>query len=162
MARIMTARFDRDAQRLDALQMRLGRPSLYMSKERSKLELLEQKLTPSLRRVTDRAQAQLSMLTQRLVPSLKLAQERAQVTLGQLELRHCGAKDAQLKSQDDVLQRAQLRLQLLDPSLVLQRGFAWLSDEAGVPVTSRAAVSLGQELSAQLSDGALQVKVLAK
>ena len=102
------------------------------------------------------------MLTQRLVPSLKLAQERAQVTLAQLELRHRGAKDAQLKSQDDVLQRAQLRLQLLDPSLVLQRGFAWLSDEAGVPVTSRAAVSLGQELSAQLSDGALQVKVLAK
>jgi exodeoxyribonuclease VII large subunit len=162
MARIMNARFDRDAQRLDTLQMRLGRPSLYMSKERSKLELLEQKLNPSLRRVTDRAQAQLSMLSQRLVPSLKLAQERAQVTLGQLELRHRGAKDAQLKRQDDALDRAQLRLQLLDPSLVLQRGFAWLSDEAGVPVTNRSSVSLGQELSAQLSDGALQVKVLAK
>ena len=162
MARIMNARFDRDAQRLDTLQMRLGRPSLYMSKERSKLELLEQKLNPSLRRVTDRAQAQLSMLSQRLVPSLKLAQERAQVTLGQLELRHRGAKDAQLKRQDDALGRAQLRLQLLDPSLVLQRGFAWLSDEAGVPVTNRSSVSLGQELSAQLSDGALQVKVLAK
>jgi exodeoxyribonuclease VII large subunit len=102
------------------------------------------------------------MLTQRLVPSLKLAQERAQVTLGQLELRHRGAKDAQLKRQDDALDRAQLRLQLLDPSLVLQRGFAWLSDEAGVPVTNRSSVSLGQELSAQLSDGALQVKVLAK
>jgi len=162
MARVMNARFDRDAQRLDTLQMRLGRPSLYMSKERSKLELLEQKLNPSLRRVTDRAQAQLSMLSQRLVPSLKLAQERAQVTLGQLELRHRGAKDAQLKRQDDALDRAQLRLQLLDPSLVLQRGFAWLSDEAGVPVTNRSSVSLGQELSAQLSDGALQVKVLAK
>ena len=162
ISRLMIARLDKDAQRLDALQLRLGRPSLYMSKERSRLELLEQKLTPSLTRAHDRAQAKLSMLAQRLVPSLNLAQERAQVSLKRLEVRLLGLKDHQLKSHDDALQRAQLRLQLLDPSLVLQRGFAWLCDEAGVPVTRRSAVGVGQELSAQLSDGTLQLKVLGK
>ncbi len=162
MTRLMNARLDRDAQVLDTLQLKLGRPSLYMSKERSKLDLMEHKLLPSLVRAQERAQAKLLMAEQRLAPSLSLGFERAQTALHQLSTRLVAAKDGRMKAHEESLARAQLRLQLLDPSLVLQRGFAWLSDENGVPVTSRQSVQVGQVLAAQLSDGALQVKVLAE
>ena len=133
-----------------------------MSKERSKLDLMEHKLLPSLVRAQERAQAKLLMAEQRLAPSLSLGFERAQTALHQLSTRLVAAKDGRMKAHEESLARAQLRLQLLDPSLVLQRGFAWLSDENGVPVTSRQSVQVGQVLAAQLSDGALQVKVLAE
>ena len=162
MTRLMNTRLDRDAQVLDTLQLKLGRPSLYMSKERSKLDLMEHKLLPSLVRAQERAQAKLLMAEQRLAPSLSLGFERAQTALHQLSTRLVAAKDGRMKAHEESLARAQLRLQLLDPSLVLQRGFAWLSDENGVPVTSRQSVQVGQVLAAQLSDGALQVKVLAE
>ncbi len=157
-----TKRLDQDAQRLDTLQLRLGRPSLYMSKERSKLVLLEQKLKPSLTRANERARSKIALLSQRWAPSLGLAKERALGELNQLEKRWQLAKDAQLQSRSESLSRAELRLKLLDPSLVLQRGYAWLSDEKGVPVTRRQGVDIGQELHAQLSDGAMLVKVLDK
>jgi exodeoxyribonuclease VII large subunit len=157
-----TKRLDQDAQRLDTLQLRLGRPSLYMSKERSQLQLLEQRLKPSVTRAHERARSKIALLTQRWAPSLGLAKERAFGELGQWEKRWRAAKEVRLQSHGEALSRAQLRLKLLDPSLVLQRGYAWLSDEKGIPVTSRKGVAVGQNLSAQLSDGAVLVKVVDK
>ena len=54
---------------------------------------------------------------------------------------------------------AALRLQLLDPSLVLQRGYAWLTDTEGRAVTRAAQTHAGQLLRATLADGALPVVV---
>jgi exodeoxyribonuclease VII large subunit len=160
--RSLGKRLDLEAQRLDNLQLRLGRPSLYMSKERSKLQMLEQKLLPSLRRAHDRSEAKIALLAQRWAPSLGLAKERASRELQQLEQRLKAGHTSQFHAQSERLQRAQLRLNLLDPSLVLQRGFAWLSDEQGKPVTRKAALKIGQELHARLSDGQVSVKVLEK
>jgi exodeoxyribonuclease VII large subunit len=53
------------------------------------------------------------------------------------------------------------RLGLLDPRLVLQRGYAWLSDTQGQAVTSVSRVSPGQPLTATLADGQLSVLVQA-
>jgi len=161
-ARSVGKRLDLEEQRLDNLQLRLGRPSLYMSKERSKLQMLEQKLLPSLRRAHDRSEAKIALLAQRWAPSLGLAKERASRELQQLEQRLQAQQTSQLHASSERLQRAQLRLNLLDPSLVLQRGFAWLSDERGKPVTRKAGLEIGQELHARLSDGQVSVKVLEK
>jgi exodeoxyribonuclease VII large subunit len=57
------------------------------------------------------------------------------------------------------LHRAALRLELLDPKLVLQRGFAWLSDADGHAVTSVAQTTEGQALQATLADGVVDLRV---
>ena len=57
------------------------------------------------------------------------------------------------------LGRASLRLQLLDPRLVLQRGYALLHDSAGQLVTQVGQTHAGQALQAQLSDGRIHITV---
>jgi exodeoxyribonuclease VII large subunit len=52
-----------------------------------------------------------------------------------------------------------LRLGLLDPKLVLQRGFAWLSDEQGVAVSSVSQTKVGQSVQATLADGVVDLSV---
>lgn len=59
------------------------------------------------------------------------------------------------------LDRAQLRLELLDPKLVLQRGYAWLADLQGEPVTSVKTTHIGQPLRATLADGEVDLTVSA-
>jgi exodeoxyribonuclease VII large subunit len=56
--------------------------------------------------------------------------------------------------------RAALRLELLDPKLVLQRGFAWLSDEKGGAVVSAQQTHVGQSLRATLADGVVDLRVV--
>lgn len=50
------------------------------------------------------------------------------------------------------------RLQAVSPKSVLNRGFVILRDEAGHPVARRNAVTSGQKLTAQFSDGTLPVR----
>ena len=57
------------------------------------------------------------------------------------------------------LHRAALRLDLLDPKLVLQRGFAWLSDAQGSAISSVNQTQPGQQLQATLADGVVDLRV---
>ena len=61
--------------------------------------------------------------------------------------------EAALLRRHERLARAALRLELLDPALVLQRGYAWLADTNGVPITRAAQLQPGQPVRAELSDG---------
>ena len=57
------------------------------------------------------------------------------------------------------LARAQLRLELLDPRLVLERGYAWLTAEDGRAITTVQQLHPGQALVATLADGDAPVTV---
>ena len=57
------------------------------------------------------------------------------------------------------LEQAQLRLHLLDPRLVLQRGYAWLADMHGRPQTRALALHPGQAVRATLYDGEVDLTV---
>jgi exodeoxyribonuclease VII large subunit len=57
------------------------------------------------------------------------------------------------------LERAALRLDLLDPTLVLQRGYAWVSDSHGKAVTRVRELVVGQSLQVHLTDGQAGVMV---
>ena len=50
-------------------------------------------------------------------------------------------------------------LGMLDPQLVLQRGYAWLADEAGATVVDAAQVTTGQALRATLAKGQIGLVV---
>jgi exodeoxyribonuclease VII large subunit len=52
-----------------------------------------------------------------------------------------------------------LRLRALDPALILQRGYAWLTQDDGRPVSSVGQVQTGQSLQATLADGTVDLRV---
>jgi exodeoxyribonuclease VII large subunit len=52
-----------------------------------------------------------------------------------------------------------LRLGLLDPRLVLRRGYAWLRSEEGQPLTLAAQAQPGQSVTAILADGEVDLTV---
>jgi exodeoxyribonuclease VII large subunit len=128
---------DRRTQRLDWLGQRLGRPS-------SRLHGASQRLVEIDHRLRVGAKQQ-----------LQDGQVRVQ-TLG-ASMSQAVQRGVMVKSQR--LQRAATALAMMDPQLVLKRGYALLTDPNGRLVTQVAQASPGQVLQAHLSDGRLDVKV---
>lgn len=128
---------DRQSQRLDLAASRLGRPSGLVARQR---------LT-------------LSTQAQRLRFAATHALTRRRHDLRQLGRAWPQAAQRNLQAQQQRLERAGLRLQLLDPSLVLQRGYAWLADENGRTITRVAQTHVGQALQATLVDGKVDLTV---
>jgi len=131
---------DRNGQRLDWVGAHLGRPSGRVTQQRLVLATLAQRLHHGTRRELQASRQR--VLGVRQVWPLAL-QRVLQVRRQQME--HEAA-----------------RLQLLDPSLVLQRGYAWLSDAQGLTVSRAAQTSVGQKLQATLADGKVDVAVTHK
>ena len=51
------------------------------------------------------------------------------------------------------------RLGLLDPHLVLERGYAWLTDETGRALTHASDFQANQSVTASLADGQVNLQV---
>ena len=132
-------RLDQQAQRLDRLGLQMGRPARLLDQQAARL---------------DRLQARHG---QALVTALALRQRR----LDDLAQRLQAAGRAQCQRQGEVLARLALRLAANDPHQVLARGYAWLADGRGRPVTQAAGLQPGTELSAQWADGRAAVQVLS-
>lgn len=128
---------DRQAQRLDIAAQRLGRPSEQLA----------------------RNQLQLSRQAQRLRHSMLLKLQRLAQNQQAIQVNFPNIFQRSLEQQRQTLDRIDLRLQLLDPRLVLQRGYALLTDQQGRPVTQVRQAVPGTALKAQLSDGAVDVVV---
>ena len=128
---------DRQSQRLDQAAARLGRPSGLVARQRLGLSAQAQRL--------------------RFAATHALVQRRRD--LQQLGQAWPQAAQRGLTAQQQRLERAGLRLQLLDPSLVLQRGYAWLTDEQGRTITRVGQTHAGQALQATLADGKVDLSV---
>jgi exodeoxyribonuclease VII large subunit len=129
---------DTQAQRLDALALRLGGPARALAAQRQALTSIEGRLHLALRRcVADAARdpAQFGARLQR-------------------------AMQRQREHHAQRLQAAAQRLSALDPQRVLARGYAWMADTQGRPVLSVQAVAPGARLEAVWADGSAQVEVL--
>jgi exodeoxyribonuclease VII large subunit len=133
-------RLDRASQRLDQAAAHLGRPSARAAQQHLRIERHAQRLRFALGARVQRAQDELLSARERVRSSVAARLERA------------GRQR----------ERLELRLQLLDPRLVLQRGYALLTDSAsGHPITSVAQAHGGQQVTAALADGEVDLKVLA-
>ncbi|AOW13620.1 exodeoxyribonuclease VII large subunit [Hydrogenophaga crassostreae] len=131
---------DQRAQRLDHLGQRLGRPSGRVHNSRQRLLEAEHRLQRGLALT---AQSQRNRI-QAMEKALPLALNHA---VTQQRLR---------------LERSSAALSLLDPQLVLERGYALLTDSRGSPVTRVAQAGPGDTLGARLRDGEVRLKVLSK
>jgi exodeoxyribonuclease VII large subunit len=131
------ADIDQRGQRLDRLTHRLGRPSGRIHDSQRQLVRLQHVLQRS------------GSLT------MQRHHDRLQTLQGRLPQALARAMDAQRLR----LQRGQTALGLLDPQLVLQRGYALLTDGHGSALTSVTQAQEGQTVRATLADGSLQMRV---
>lgn len=128
---------DSHGQRLDLAAGRLGRPSLLAARQRLALASQGQRLRFAVTQGLTHRRRDLQQL-QRDLPSQ--VQRAVQGTQQRLE-------------------RSALRLQLLDPTLVLQRGYAWLSDAQGHTLSRVSQTHAGQAVRATLADGKVDLTV---
>ncbi len=133
----VSRRLDQQNQRLDLTASRFGRPSALVGGQRLRLSNSAQRLQ---------------------LASTHFVQQREQA-LQRLALVFPAAAQRGLQRQDERLQRAALRLGLLDPHLVLQRGYAWLSTLAGAGISRVQQTQPGQALRATLVDGTVDLTV---
>lgn len=131
---------DRESQRLDYLQQHLGRPSEWLHAQEVMLTRFFNRLREGLRKPIEQANNKTQLQALRLSNAIKNTHQ----------------------SRKDRLQRAGIRLELLDPSLVLKRGYAWLSNSQGVPVTQVKQLEVGQLVQATLGDGEADLSVISK
>jgi exodeoxyribonuclease VII large subunit len=128
---------DTQSQRLDLAASRLGRPSALVARQ----------------------QMQLARQAQRLRYAALSKMERLTTEWQRLSGEFPEKMEQQMVRRHDRLDRAGLRLQSLDPRLVLQRGYAWLTEAGGRAVTSVAQTRPGQALQATLADGTVDLTV---
>ncbi|MFT3721808.1 exodeoxyribonuclease VII large subunit [Pseudorhodoferax sp.] len=131
---------DARAQRLDQAAARLGRPSQAAGRQRLALERLAQQLQHGLRTQLAQQHHALALRQPRLAQALQLRVQRAH----------------------EQLAHAQRVLELLDPRVALQRGYAWLSDARGQAISSVAQLQPDDAVRAVLADGEADLRVLQR
>lgn len=134
---LLWRRLDVHAQRLDNIAARLGRPSSLAAVQRYRLGALAGRIRQAGAHQIERR----SQLLQSLASQLP---DRWQRGLERRRLR---------------LDHVQAQLELLDPTLVLKRGYSWLVDEQGHTLTAAERARPGQWLRATLADGSLELQV---
>jgi exodeoxyribonuclease VII large subunit len=124
---------------LDRAAQRAGRPALGVAAHRERLAHWQATLAP-------RVQATLTAQSQRL---------------DRLGLRAQAAMTRRQELQAQRLAQWAARLSSVDPSRVLRRGYAWITDAEGKPLQSTQAVVPGDAIRAVLADGSIDAAVIA-
>ena len=126
-------------QRLDLAASRFSRPSHFVTRQQARLDAYAQNLRHAQQLRLERIAARLQTCEAAFPKAL------------------AGAVQQQKRRLDD----AWLHLELLNPQLVLKRGYAWLADEQGRAVTHAGKIRTGQTLRATLMDGEVDLTVSA-
>ena len=131
-------KLDTQAQRLDSAAQRLGRPSGLVARQQWHLGQQAQRLRyavlSNIEREKTRHQALKADFPSKVSQAIRLRHER--------------------------LDRAGRGLALLDPQLVLQRGYALLRSAEGLPITRVGQTAEGRSATAILADGEVDLRVL--
>ena len=142
--RQMEAKFDavhaelnQSAQRLDRIAQRLGRPSNRLHSSRHELARLQHQLHSGFLLAAQHQRSQVRALALALPSTLQRA----------------------LRLKQDRLDRQAGSLVLLDPQLVLERGYAYVTDETGNSISRTTQTQPGQTVRCTLSDGRIDLTV---
>jgi exodeoxyribonuclease VII large subunit len=134
---VVITHLDRQAQRVDTAASRLGRPSALVQQQRMRLASVQQRLGHGLRMALQLEQGRWERVRGKLTPAAirchSVAQRRTDVS--------------------------GIQLNMLDPTLVLQRGYAWLATADGTTLTRAAQAHEGLQLVATLADGTVGLVV---
>ncbi len=142
------------AQRLHHLQRRLRHPGQLLNQRRQTLGDSKRQLNRAIERRLERERAslkQLKLSLSRRHPQHAMAQRREQLSIHQQRLS--AAMTRRLHSARDRLQQQTKLLETLGPQNTLARGYAIVTDEAGVAVRDSAQVALGATVDISLAVG---------
>lgn len=128
---------DMQAQRLDRLAQRMARPSDRVARQQQNLALHAHRLQQGLLENWKRQNRSIEDLSTDI--TLKTAQY--------------------LTRQTQLLAGHEAVLTSMDPQLVLKRGYAWLANDAGLPLTRVSQTHSGQAVTASLADGQVELTV---
>jgi exodeoxyribonuclease VII large subunit len=137
MGRRLHEVLDQHAQRLDRAALRLARPAQGVQRQAERLMRLAHRFASHAPRA--------------------IQAQRSRLDHAQGELQHRIAM--RMAAQRQHVAALGARLLALDPSRVLARGYAWLSDTDGRAVVSVQRITAGQALRAVLHDGTADVQV---
>ena len=119
---------------------------------------MQERLRSALTRLLDRQSQRLDLAAVRIgKPSGVVAGMRHRLDSAHQRIGHALHRD--LEQRRHRIQRAELRLGLLDPTLVLSRGYAWLTDTQGQALTRVNQLHAGQSVGARLADGSVELTV---
>lgn len=138
LASALGSRLDGLAQRLDMAATRIGRPSMRVQQERQRIFRSGQQLSHAMR--------------------LHLASMQSRVDA--LDARVPGVLASEVVRQRRQLEGIASQLRALDPAAVLERGYAWLTDQTGHAVTRVEGLQTGDLLHAQFADGQADMSVV--
>ena len=125
------------SQRLDIAASNLSRPSHYVTRQHARLASHQQHLQHAQRTTVNSLQNRLDVMKTRFSQAM--------------------ARGSALPK--DRLSQASMRLELLSPQLVLQRGYAWLANTEGQAITRVNQTRTGQSVRATLMDGQVDLTV---
>jgi exodeoxyribonuclease VII large subunit len=162
LQRALRHRLDGEAQRLDGLAARWRPPAERVAVERLRLARAAARLAQVAHGRIPQERARVERLDGALRTAWRLQWERRQTTLAQTAERLPRACGSLLAALHQRLDGAGVRLALLDPRLVLERGYAWLEDSGGKPVPRAAPVVTDSTLVAVLADGRIDLKVTGR
>ena len=128
-----------DSQRLDIAAARFGRPSHFVTRQQARLTAHAQGLQHASRAMLTRKYAHLESLAADFPKALASTVQQKQWQLA----------------------NAQIRLDSVNPALILKRGYAWLADAGGHAITSVRQTRTGQLVRATLVDGEVDLSVAA-
>jgi exodeoxyribonuclease VII large subunit len=137
LADALTTHLDRMSQRLDWVANRLGRPSTRLKDQTAQLMRMHQSLQYGFK---SQVQVQKQMLSRHSDQLPRLLQQN-------IQLHH--QRNLNMGT----------RLGLLDPHLVLERGYAWLTDDKGRALTHASDFQANQSVTASLADGQVNLQV---
>ena len=126
-------------QRLDQAASRVSQPSHLVTRQQARVAAIAQSMSHAMRSALRHEQVRVEVLGKDLPREIA----------------------SSLKCRRQHLERAKLRLELLDPKLVLLRGYAWLADLQGEPITAAKNTHIGQPVRATLGDGEVDLTVSA-
>ena len=122
------------------------------------VDQMQERMRNALTRMLDRQSQRLDLASVRIgKPSGVVSGLRHRLDSAHQRLEH--AVHRNLEQRRHRIQTAELRLGLLDPTLVLSRGYAWLTDERGVALTRVNQLHSGQSVGARLADGSAELTV---
>jgi exodeoxyribonuclease VII large subunit len=122
------------------------------------LDQLQDRMRGGVTRMLDRQSQRLDLASVRIgKPSGVVSGLRHRLDSAHQRLEH--AVHRNLEQRRHRIQTAELRLGLLDPTLVLSRGYAWLTDDRGVALTRVNQLQSGQSVGARLADGSAELTV---
>ncbi len=150
---------DRQWQRLDRCAASVARPSALIHSQQRRLQALEARQLSGVQQQLRLHQRRLERAehnwhTARLQP---LVQTRERLLEAEVQWQQALSSD--LLERRRKLERLAWQLASMNPEQVLKRGYAWLETPDGKAVTRASALQPGDAVTAQLSDGAVNMSV---